>query len=78
MSVCVCVCHVVYIGLLKELVSGQDSGQLADIADSAIQLLPGLPSLSREDREERVITDQLHSSAIALWNRYGGPLGAKN
>ena len=56
-------------GLLKELVDIHDNSRLAEIADSALQLLPGLPTLDSGNREQRTITDQLHSSAIALWNR---------
>ena len=60
----------VYIsGLLRQLVGGHDDGQLAELADSALQLLPSLPSLDRGEREQRTLGDQLHSSAIALWNR---------
>lgn len=57
-------------GLLKELVGSHDSRQLAELAESALQLLPDLPSLDRSDREQRTQGDQLHSSAIALWNRF--------
>lgn len=46
-----------------------DNRQLAELADSALQLLPGLPTLDRGKREQRALGDQLHSSAIALWNR---------
>ena len=66
LCVCVCVCIA---GLLKELICSHDDKQLSEIADSALQLVPSLPSLDREDRPQRTISDQLHSSAIALWNR---------
>ena len=58
-------------GLLKDLVASHDNEQLVELADSALQLLPGLPSLDRDVREQRALADQLHSSAIALWNRCG-------
>lgn len=58
-------------GLLKELVGSHDNRQLAELADSALQLLPGLTTLDRGKREQRALADQLHSSAIALWNRLG-------
>ena len=57
------------IGLLKKLIDSHDDKQLGEVADTALQLLPGLPCLDREDRVQRSLSDQLHSSAIALWNR---------
>ncbi|CAI8021543.1 hypothetical protein GBAR_LOCUS12756, partial [Geodia barretti] len=56
-------------GLLKELVDSHDDQQLGETADAALQQLPELPTLDREDRQQRALSDQLHSSAIALWNR---------
>ena len=46
-----------------------DDAHLSELADRALLLLRSLPSLDYEEREQRALATQLHTSGISLWNR---------
>jgi len=56
-------------GILKDLVESHDDAHLSELADRALLLLRSLPSLDYEEREQRALATQLHTSGISLWNR---------